>query len=108
MLEMKKYMTDNELEDDGFMKNLCDDIYVCTKSLTADTNLGNMYLTTRGVSQGNERAYNAADFTELDRGSQPISSNFRSLSQHVSSKTSQTAYAPKTATKLMRAVSSRE
>ena len=108
MLALKEYMAANDLTEDGFMKNLCDDIYVCTKSLTANKNLGTMYLTTRGISQGNERAYNAADFTELDRGSQPISANFRGLSAHVASNTQHTAYASRAATKMMRAVSSRE
>ena len=108
MLEIKKYMTTNKLQDDGFMKNLCDDIYVCTKTLTADVNLGNMYLIARGTSHGNERAYNASDFTELDRGSKPISMCYRGLSQHVVSGSSHTAYASKGATKLMRAVSHRD
>lgn len=107
MIEIKEYMTKNDLQDDGFMKNLCDDIYVCTKTLTADVNLGNMYLIARGTSHGNERAYNASDFTELDRGSQPISMTYRGLSQHVVSDSSHTAYASKGATKMMRAVSHR-
>ena len=55
MNEMKKYMTDNNLNDDGFMKNLCDDIYISYR--TFDTKFGEMYNTARQTSQGNQRYY---------------------------------------------------
>lgn len=53
--EMKQYMTDNQLTDDGFMKNLCDDIYICYK--TFDTKFGAMYVGARQTSQGTQRGY---------------------------------------------------
>ena len=55
MNEMKKYMADNNLNDDGFMKNLCDDIYISYR--TFDTKFGEMYNTARQTSQGNQRYY---------------------------------------------------
>ena len=107
MLEMKDYMEKNNLIDDVFMNNLCDDIYVCTKSLTASKNLGNMYLNTRSASQGAERAYNIGNFRDLDAGSKPVDAAFRGLSQHTQQHTTQTPYAPPRAATLMRAVSCR-
>ena len=55
MNEMKKYMADNNLNNDGFMKNLCDDIYISYR--TFDTKFGEMYNTARQTSQGNQRYY---------------------------------------------------
>jgi len=107
MLEMKDYMEEKNLVDDVFMNNLCDDIYVCTKSLSASKNLGNMYLNTRSASQGNERAYNIGNFRDLDAGSKPVDAAFRGLSQHTQQHTTQTPYAPPRAATLMRAVSCR-
>ena len=54
--ELKKYMEDNNLSDDIFYKNLCDDIYICIR--TFDTCHGIMYVTSRADSQGQQRAYN--------------------------------------------------
>jgi len=53
--ELKKYMADNNLTDDTLLKNLCDDIYICRR--TFGTIYGNMYCTSRGNSQGQQRAY---------------------------------------------------
>jgi len=53
--EMKKFMADNNLTDDGFMKNLCDDIYICYR--TFETVFGAMYIAARQTSQGTQRAY---------------------------------------------------
>jgi len=55
MDEMKKYMTDNNLNNDGFMKNLCDDIYISYR--TFDTKFGAMYNASRQTSQGTQRIY---------------------------------------------------
>jgi len=55
MDEMKKYMTDNNINSDGFMKNLCDDIYISYR--TFDTKFGAMYNTARQSSQGAQRCY---------------------------------------------------
>lgn len=53
--EMKKYMSDHELHDNKILKNLCDDIYICYK--TIGTKYGNMYTTARQVSQATQRCY---------------------------------------------------
>ena len=55
MKEMKKYMKDNNLTEDKFMKNLCDDIFICYR--TFNTKFGNMYVNARQSSQGSQRYY---------------------------------------------------
>ncbi len=55
MEEIKKYMTDNQLEDNKVLKNLCDDIYICFR--TFGTKFGIMYCTARQNSQGTQRQY---------------------------------------------------
>ena len=105
MIDIKQYITENHLDGDDFMQNLCDDIYVCTKSLTASKNTREMYLGMRSSSQGNERAYNVRDFRVLDTDSQPIQEVFRGLSSHKTSNRTQTSYASKGAAGMMRAVS---
>ena len=53
--ELKKYMEDNKLNDDKFLKNLCDDIYISHKTL--GTKYSGMYTTARLTSQGTQRCY---------------------------------------------------
>jgi hypothetical protein len=55
MDEMKKFMADNNLNDDGIMKNLCDDIYISYR--TFGTKFGAMYNAARQTSQGTQRLY---------------------------------------------------
>jgi hypothetical protein len=55
MEEIKKYMTDNNLTEDKILKNLCDDIYICYRTL--GTKFGTMYCTARQTSQGTQRVY---------------------------------------------------
>ena len=55
IIEMKQYMSDKGLTNDGFMKNLCDDIYICYKTL--GNRFGAMYVAARQTSQGAQRAY---------------------------------------------------
>jgi AraC-like DNA-binding protein len=55
MDEMKKFMEDNNLNDDGIMKNLCDDIYISYR--TFGTKFGAMYNAARQTSQGTQRLY---------------------------------------------------
>lgn len=64
MDEMKKYMAENNLNDDKFMKNLCDDIYICFR--TFDTRFGNMYCTARQTSQGTQRQYTTSNTVDID------------------------------------------
>jgi AraC-like DNA-binding protein len=53
--EMKKYMSENNLNDDKFLKNLCDDIYISYR--TFGTKFGTMYNNARQTSQGTQRCY---------------------------------------------------
>ena len=39
---MREYMSQNNMSDDNFMKNLCDDITICTFGL--NSSLGNMHV----------------------------------------------------------------
>jgi hypothetical protein len=68
LTELKKYMTDNNLMDDSFYKNLCDDIYISIQ--TFSTNYGEMFVTARITSQGTQRAYNVTTIPrrEISRG----------------------------------------
>jgi len=61
--EMKKYMKDNDLENDPFMKNLCDDIYISYK--TFDTRYSGMYTCARLTSQGTQRFYNVSHLENI-------------------------------------------
>jgi von Willebrand factor type A domain len=62
--EMKKFMLENNLSDDKFMKNLCDDIYICFR--TFDTIYGNMFCTARQTSQGNQRQYTVSNTLQFE------------------------------------------
>jgi hypothetical protein len=53
--ELKKYMNDNNLNEDKFMKNLCDDIFISYQTL--GTKYGGMYTAARQTSQGTQRCY---------------------------------------------------
>lgn len=53
--EMKEYMTNNELAEDSFMRNLCDDIFITYR--TFGSKYGSMYSCARQTSQGTQRCY---------------------------------------------------
>jgi len=60
--EMKKYMSENGMEDDKIMKNLCDDIYILLR--TFGTAYGPMYSCARQTSQGTQRSYTVSHTPE--------------------------------------------
>jgi len=62
MEEIKTYMTDNNLTEDKILKNLCDDIYICYRTL--GTKFGTMYCTARQTSQGTQRVYTTSSVEE--------------------------------------------
>lgn len=70
IVEMKNFMLENNLYEDNFMKNLCDDIYICYR--TFGTIYGDMYVSSRQRSQGAQRCYTVShtpedmDDTHLD------------------------------------------
>lgn len=60
--EIKQYMIEHNLENDKFLKNLSDDIYICYK--TFGTVYQNMFSTARQTSQGTQRQYTATSIPE--------------------------------------------
>jgi hypothetical protein len=64
MEEIKKFMIDNNLNDNKILKNLCDDIYICYRTL--GTKFGTMFCTARQTSQGTQRQYTASHTITTD------------------------------------------
>ena len=60
---MQAYIERYDLEEDPFMKNLCDDIYISRRAF--HSYIGNMFICARQTSQGRQRAYNMVDIDEL-------------------------------------------
>jgi uncharacterized protein YegL len=115
--EMKEYMEDNSLTDDKFMKNLCDDIYICYR--TFGTKFGNMYVTARQTSQGTQRCYTVTS-TETDdmygrfppppvlrRNNNNVSLDDLTIMNHEVSTFDDAPYLTPTATRMMREISCR-
>jgi hypothetical protein len=97
--EMKKYMDDNNLNDDKFMKNLCDDIYISHESI--GTKFANMFINARQTSQGNQRLTTISSIPDEDND---CPSAPRRL-QHQISDSNDLPYLTSGATQIMRACS---
>lgn len=52
---LRKYMKDSDMLEDGFMKQLCDDVCITYRNI--GTNTGNMFIMARYTSQGRQQAY---------------------------------------------------
>lgn len=61
---LKEYIKLNKLDNDLFMKNISDDIYITIKSL--HSKYGNLFLTARSLSSCKERAYNIRNIDVLN------------------------------------------
>jgi hypothetical protein len=67
--EIKNYMNNNDLLEDIFLKNLCDDLYISHRTL--GTRYGAMYSSARQTSQGTQRCYTVSqtpDYIEPELG----------------------------------------
>lgn len=95
MGEMKKYMKVNDLEDDKFMKNLCDDIYISYR--TFGTIYSGMYTNARLTSQATQRCYTVSDT--------PIAEIPDTFDTHQLSNFDDTPYSTSVVLELMRSVS---
>ena len=89
LFEMKKYMQDNNMRGDGFITNLCSDIYISYK--TFGTKFGNMFICARQTSQGTQRGYTVCKTPDLlydiqcgnnRRGSYPNLSRYTSTCKY--------------------------
>jgi len=94
---MKNYMTANNLVDDPFMKNLCDDIHTAIISLNSTNRRGSMYIGSRQTSQGTQRGYSTCDLTGLQRQD--------AQDTHIMSQDNQSIYTPLRCADIMRSVS---
>jgi len=62
--EMKDYIAKHNLNDDKFLKNLCDDIYIVYRTL--GTMYAAMYTVARQTSQGTQRCYTVSQTPDDD------------------------------------------
>jgi hypothetical protein len=68
--ELKIYIKDNALNDDNFLKNLCDDIYITFRTFT--TRYGAMFVTSRQTTQGTQRCYTVGNTIDTDMNNTKI------------------------------------
>ena len=70
---MRRYMRMNNMEEDGIMKMLCDDICITYK--TFGTKHGQMYSAARANSQGRQQTYNTGAYIDSDDEDNSVDDN---------------------------------
>lgn len=62
--ELKAYMDSDACDDKPFVKHLCDDVYVCMKTLP--TRHGMLFSVARQLAQGSQRQYTATNVEDVE------------------------------------------
>ena len=68
---MKTYMGVNDLKEDEMLLQVCDDIYITIRTLTASVNTAQMYLESRRGRNGGNRAWGVSDLRDLEANQMP-------------------------------------
>lgn len=103
MLSLKTYIEENDLQEDTFMKNITDDIYVSIHSI--DSTKGYLYISARQKSQGSQRSYNITNYEELINPNFKDSNNLSLYTQsYETSSTSTTSYSSQQTVGLMQII----
>ncbi len=93
------YQKKTKQQNNKFLNLLCDDLKIShTVMNSVDTNLKNMYLLSRQVSQGSQRGYVVKNHSLSD-------SSWTSISEHELSEDSQSAFVSQTQMKMCRSIS---
>ena len=71
LIEMKNYMGGNDLKEDEMLLQVCDDIYITIRTLTAGANTAQMYLESRRGRNGGNRAWGVSDLRDLEANQMP-------------------------------------
>jgi len=101
--ELKQYMEVNDLKEDIFLKNLCDDIYICYRTL--GTKFAEMFCSSRMTSQGNQYAYTATQIPEQESNNMDFKNILPPILEHSVSNSLSTPYRTPTKLEVMRSVS---